>query len=83
MRLARHAGVKAGLLRLRTLWPFPEAPVRELAGISQRLLVVEMNRGQMLSQVQRIRPDAQGFGKTDGDVIAPEEIVRAMQEGRR
>jgi len=42
-----------------------------------------MNRGQMLREVQRVAPEARGYGKTDGEVIAPSEIWDAMQEWMR
>jgi 2-oxoglutarate ferredoxin oxidoreductase subunit alpha len=74
VRLARDAGVKAGLLCLTTLWPFPEGTVRSLAGRARQVLVPEMNRGQMLREVQRVAPQAVGYNKTDGEVISAKEI---------
>jgi len=41
--------------------------------------VPEMNRGQVLREVQRIAPGAIGYNKTNGEVIAPLEILQAMQ----
>ncbi len=76
----RQEGLRAGLLRLRTLWPFAEEAVREMAGRAQRVLVPEMNRGQILHEVQRIVPEAAGYNKTNGEVIAPVEIVEAARE---
>lgn len=73
-------GIPAGLLRLRTLWPFAEAAVHQVARRARRVLVPEMNRGQMLREVQRIVPDARGYGKTDGEVITPAEIIGTVKE---
>jgi 2-oxoglutarate ferredoxin oxidoreductase subunit alpha len=81
VRLARQAGVKAGLLRLTTLWPFPERAIEEMVGQASEVLVPEMNRGQVLRQVQRVAPRARGYHKTNGDVISAQEIWAALQEG--
>jgi 2-oxoglutarate ferredoxin oxidoreductase subunit alpha len=80
VRLAREAGVKAGLLRLTTLWPFPEEAVRGVAGRAAAILVPEMNRGQMLREVQRLVPGALGLHKTNGELITATEIWAAVQE---
>jgi len=80
VKVARQEGKRAGLLRLKTIWPFPEEAVRQLALRSRAVLVPEMNRGQVLREVQRIVPQAQGYNKTDGEVIAPAEIWQAIQE---
>ncbi|MBM4429769.1 MAG: 2-oxoacid:acceptor oxidoreductase subunit alpha [Chloroflexi bacterium] len=79
-RLARQAGVKAGLLRLTTLWPFPDEAVRHAAACAARVIVPELNRGQMLREVQRVAPQAQGYHKTNGEVFAPGEIWAAIQQ---
>jgi pyruvate/2-oxoacid:ferredoxin oxidoreductase alpha subunit len=49
---------------------------------ARRVLVPEMNRGQVLREVQRLAPAARGYHKTDGEVIAPREIVAAVQGWR-
>lgn len=77
----RRRGTRAGLLRPRTLWPSPAEALRRAALISRRVLVAEMNRGQYLREVQRFAPHATGYHRTDGEVIVPEEIVRAVKEG--
>lgn len=79
-RMARQAGYSVGLFRPRTVWPFPEAALGAAAAKTSRVLVAEMNRGQMLREVQRVVPEARGYGKTDGEVIAPGEIWDAARE---
>ena len=74
VKMARAEGIAAGLLRLKTLWPLPAEAVRSLAGHSRRMLVAEMNQGQMLREVQRLVPQAQGHNRTDGEVIEPKEL---------
>jgi len=78
VRLARAAGVQAGLLCLTTLWPFPDETVKQLTARARRVIVAEMNRGQMLREVQRVAPHAVGCNKTDGEVITAAEIWAAM-----
>ena len=75
----RREGLRAGLLRLATLWPFAEEAVREMASRARRVLVSEMNRGQVLREVQRLVPEARGYHRTDGEVITPGEIIAAAK----
>lgn len=79
VRLGRAAGVQAGLLRLTTVWPFPDETVRQLTARARRVMVPEMNRGQMLREVQRVAPQAVGYNRTDGEVISAAEIWDAMR----
>jgi len=53
IRKAREKGIKAGLLRLITLWPFPEKRVAQLAEQTKAIVVPEMNCGQMVLEVER------------------------------
>lgn len=78
----RREGRRVGLLRLGTLWPFADDAVRQMTARARRVLVPEMNRGQVLREVQRLAPAARGYHKTDGEVIAPREIVAAVQGWR-
>jgi len=78
VKMARQEGMRIGFLRLKTLWPFPEPFVQELAQRSREVLVTEMNRGQILREVQRIVPQARGHHKTAGEVIRPAEILKNL-----
>jgi 2-oxoglutarate ferredoxin oxidoreductase subunit alpha len=77
----RAQGVMAGLLRLRTLWPFPEAVLEKLGRAVEAILVPEMNRGQVMGLVRQVADcPVHGLWQTDGEVIAPERIVaRALE----
>ena len=77
--MLRSEGTRAGLLRLGTLWPFDDDAIRETAGRAQRVLVPEMNRGQVLREVQRLVPAARGCNRTDGEGITPEDILAAVR----
>lgn len=75
---ARERGVRAGLLRPITLWPFPVDVVYEAASRLRTLVVAEMNLGQMRLEVERAaggRTAVVGCHRADGECIAPEEIV--------
>jgi 2-oxoglutarate ferredoxin oxidoreductase subunit alpha len=80
VKIARRAGIKAGLLCLTTLWPFPEEAVRCLTSKSGRTVVAEMNRGQMLREVQRFAPHAVGCNRTDGEVLSAPDVWKAVQK---
>jgi len=81
VREARERGIRAGLFRPITLWPFPAQRLRELLGGMRGALVAEMNAGQMLEDV---RLDAQGrcrvafYGRTGGVIPLPDEILEAF-----
>jgi 2-oxoglutarate ferredoxin oxidoreductase subunit alpha len=76
------AGIRAALLRPITLYPFPEAKVRELARPAKLVMSVEMSMGQMLDDVRlSVGPDkpVEFFGRTGGIVPSPEEIVEQVK----
>jgi len=78
--LARARGVRAGLFKPRTLWPFPEEAVRALSRRVQRIVVAEMNMGQIRLEVERLaagRVPVQGVHRADGLGILPAQIVEA------
>ncbi len=75
---ARAEGLPVGLFRPVTLWPFPAARLRSLAERVDALLVVEMNTGQMLEDVQRVvaeRTPVHFYGRTGGMMPMPDEIL--------
>ena len=80
-RRLRKKGVRAGLLRLITLWPFPETKVREACDGARVVVVPELNQG-MISQVVRGCTSApiHGLNQTDGHAIGPEALIRFAEE---
>lgn len=85
LRLARAQGIRAGLFRAITLWPFPTEEIAALAEQVDRIVVAEMNLGQMLGEVQRAAGNAKRIDtclKADGETITPEEILSALKAGR-
>ncbi len=83
VRLGREKGLKVGLLSLKTLWPFPRGEVeRALAG-RRAALVPELNMGQISREVKRVndgRTKVVRYGKTDGTMITPDEILARLRE---
>ena len=79
---ARAKGLRVGLLRPQTLWPFPEDRLAELAQQVERILVVEMNAGQMIDDVRLAIHDripVGFFGRMGGVVPMPDEILDAIE----
>ncbi len=79
---AREAGLRAGLFRPITLWPFPSDALRDLAGSVRGILVVEMSAGQMVEDVRLAvegRVPVAFTGRTGGMVPTPGEVVGALR----
>ena len=79
----RAEGIKAGLFRPITLWPFPENRVAELAKQAKAIVVPEMNLGQMILEVERVVKGAcnvSGVNRVDGDPLNPGEIMSQVKE---
>jgi 2-oxoglutarate ferredoxin oxidoreductase subunit alpha len=83
VNIARESGIKVGLMRPVTLWPFPERKLRELAGRVSHVLVPEMNAGQLILEIERLCPDAvtvSGINRFDGEPINPGEVLEKIEE---
>lgn len=83
VRLAQERGMSAGMIKLQTLWPFPERRFRELARQAKKFIVVEMNRGQMKLEVERVvcgRAEVEGVNRYDGEMINPYAVLRAIED---
>jgi len=80
--LLREQGIRAGLFRPITLYPFPTAALRAAAEQAQRLMVVEMSAGQFIEDVrlavESIRPIG-FYGRPGGSVPTPDEVVAATR----
>ncbi|MBM4425058.1 MAG: 3-methyl-2-oxobutanoate dehydrogenase subunit VorB [Chloroflexi bacterium] len=78
VKQARAKGIKAGLLRPISLWPYPEKRLAELANNVRGILVVEMNAGQMLEDVRLAvsgRAPVKFYGRMGGTVPLPDEVL--------
>jgi 2-oxoglutarate ferredoxin oxidoreductase subunit alpha len=83
MKLARQKGIKAGLLQLITIWPFPVEQVLEICNKVKGIVVPEMNLGQIMGEVRKICPDhiaLAGVNRVDSLMITPDEILAELVE---
>jgi 2-oxoglutarate ferredoxin oxidoreductase subunit alpha len=79
----RAKGVKAGLLRLKTLWPFPERQVRELGERVRAIVVPELNKGMIAGVVRGCtKAEVLSITQTNGKTIDPSRAVRFVEEIR-
>jgi len=77
---AESAGVRVGHVRLKTIWPFPEEAISRLAESASRIIVPEMNLGQISGEVERItgRRVVKLNKIGGGELITPEEILEVI-----
>jgi 2-oxoglutarate ferredoxin oxidoreductase subunit alpha len=80
---ARKLGIKAGLLRLITIWPFPEDQIRKLADRVKGFVTVEINLGQIHREVERCaggKVPVFLVGHPGGTIIHPDSVVNVLKE---
>lgn len=83
MDLAKEQGLKVGLIRPITLWPFPEKIIREYAAKVKGFLTVEMNAGQMVEDVRLAvngKVPVEHYGRLGGIVPTPDGVLDALKE---
>jgi 2-oxoglutarate ferredoxin oxidoreductase subunit alpha len=82
VKRARDDGLKAGFIKLETVWPFPEDMLKEAAKNAKRVVVVEMNLGQIFHEVQRVlrNHDVELLPKIGGEMHKPDEILEKIEK---
>lgn len=86
---ARELGIRAGLLRPVTLWPFPKKEIKAASAAAKELLVVEMSMGQMVDDVKLAidcSKPVRFFGRTGGVIPTPAEVleqIKSIAEGAK
>jgi 2-oxoglutarate ferredoxin oxidoreductase subunit alpha len=82
LSMARAAGIKAGLFRPITIWPFPEERIKELSKKIKKILVPEMNMGQIILEIQRAACNStvKGLNIVNGEPITPDKIYSKIKE---
>lgn len=83
VELARAKGIKVGLLRPITLFPYPKQQLFELADQVKGILSVELNAGQMVEDVRlsvQHKVPVEHFGRTGGIIHTPEEVLEALEQ---
>jgi 2-oxoglutarate/2-oxoacid ferredoxin oxidoreductase subunit alpha len=82
--MAREKGIRAGMLKLKTLFPFDRPRVERLARQCRALIVPELNMGQMSREVKRVNnglTKVSTINRVDGQIITPTEIHKAILKG--
>lgn len=83
MEHAREEGIKVGLFRPITIWPFPSKALENRAKQVKGILVVELNSGQMIEDVElavKCTMPVEHFGRLGGIVPDPDEVINALKE---
>ena len=81
--MAAEKGIKVGIIRPITLWPFPTEAIEKAAQGKKGILCVELNAGQMIEDVRLAVHDSipvEHFGRLGGIIPSPEEVVVALEE---
>lgn len=81
--ILRAKGVKAGLLQIITVWPMPEKEIREVLSRVKKVVVPEMNLGQLAGEVRKFNDygcKVLQANRTDGILITPQQIIDALEE---
>ncbi|MBO7624515.1 MAG: 3-methyl-2-oxobutanoate dehydrogenase subunit beta, partial [Bacteroidales bacterium] len=82
MQMAREKGIKVGLFRLITLFPFPTRQLNEISKKVKGILTVEMSAGQMMEDVllaTECRVKVEHFGRFGGIIPTPTEVLEALE----
>ena len=80
--MAKKEGIRVGLLRLITVWPFPDGRIRELAKRVRAFVVAEINMGQIVREVERCaasNAEVHGVNRPGGDILEPDRVLGAIR----
>ncbi|OGT96750.1 MAG: 2-oxoglutarate synthase subunit alpha [Geobacteraceae bacterium GWB2_52_12] len=83
VNIAREQGIKAGMFRIKTFWPFPDKQIKALANQAKAFIVPEMNLGMCSIEVERCaqgKAPIVGIFRVDGEPINPDQILEKMKE---
>lgn len=83
INIAREQGIKAGLFRIKTMWPFPDKQIKALASKAKAFITPEMNLGMCTLEVQRCaegKAPVHGIFRVDGEPINPDQILAKIKE---
>lgn len=83
IKIARERRIKVGSIQMLTIWPFPDAKLREMLSGIRKVIVAELNMGQLVHEVQRVAPrhtDVFSLQRYDGEVMTPQQILDKIRE---
>ncbi|MDF1545795.1 MAG: 2-oxoacid:acceptor oxidoreductase subunit alpha [bacterium] len=81
--VAREAGVKVGCVQLYTIWPFPDKQLREICAKCKKVIVGELNMGQIIHEIERVLPDdieIHAKQRYDGEIMTPMQLLEKLEE---
>ncbi|MCP4669825.1 MAG: pyruvate flavodoxin/ferredoxin oxidoreductase, partial [Desulfobacula sp.] len=80
-RILENKGKPVSTLTLKTLWPVPEDLIREKAKTFKKVIVIEMNLGQYINEIQRVLKNktVKFYGQMDGSLISPAKIMEVIE----
>ncbi len=81
--LARKAGVKVGSIQLYTIWPFPDQKLLDLCSKCHKVIVPELNMGQMVHEIKRVLPgdtEIHTVQRYDGEILTPMQLLQKLEE---
>jgi len=84
--LARGAGIKVGCIQLYTIWPFPTKKLSELLTGKSKVIVAELNMGQLIREVERVAPAGTAVSsllRYDGEIFTPTQLIEAIEQAAR
>ncbi|HEX9916578.1 MAG TPA: 2-oxoacid:acceptor oxidoreductase subunit alpha [candidate division Zixibacteria bacterium] len=85
VRMARQKRIKVGLIQPLTIWPFPDTYLKSVLEQLDLILVVELNQGQLVLEVERVscgKAMVKSLNRYDGELITPEQIFNRIKEVR-
>ena len=83
VNIAREQGIKAGMFRIKTFWPFPDKQIKALAGKVKGIIIPEMNLGMCSLELERCaqgKVPILGIFRVDGEPINPDQILDKIKE---
>jgi 2-oxoglutarate ferredoxin oxidoreductase subunit alpha len=83
MKMAREKGLRVGVFKAVTIWPFPDPPIKALSARAKKIIVPEMNLGQVILEVQRCgcgKAEVFPVQRVDGGPITAREILEKIEE---
>lgn len=81
--IARKAGFKIGTIQLNTIWPFPDKELIQLCARCRKVVVAELNMGQIVHEVRRVLPrdiDIHSVQRYDGEILTPLQLLEKLEE---
>ena len=76
----RQEDKKVGMLRLKTIWPFPDTIVKRIGAKAKKILVPEMNKGQVAGEITKYAPcDVISYSQVNAEVIYPDALIKELR----